>query len=346
MGICGEAVSVHATLVSIVCPSYDSGARIDAALASARRQTHDRLEILVGDDGSGDDTLERARAHARADARVRVFDYPHCGDPGRIRARLCAQASGEAVAYLDHDDRYRADHIASMLPHVDPRTVVVAGADYVDADGRRLHTRSGEPWSEDIATVDPFCEPSRVMHAAALLRTESWRRSAGGLEDWDLWWRWSRRGMVFRTLDTVTAIVTISASSRRNRLRDRVVLPLGTVDRWERAAEMIETCRRVAPRAFRADLESHWGSRSADRAGAAVPEWLTVRAFPGGAEGWILGFAAAVVDRGHARELRDVLERRFPRLVQSARSHTASSRQLRPTPLLYPQHPVGKVRTS
>jgi glycosyltransferase involved in cell wall biosynthesis len=46
-------------LVSAIVPSFDRGARVVSAIKSILAQDYDPIEILLIDDGSGDDTLER-----------------------------------------------------------------------------------------------------------------------------------------------------------------------------------------------------------------------------------------------------------------------------------------------
>src|SRR4051812_38747465 len=61
-------------LVSILIPAFNAARWIDATLESALGQTHPRIEIIVVDDGSTDETL--VRAHAFAGHGVRVVTQP------------------------------------------------------------------------------------------------------------------------------------------------------------------------------------------------------------------------------------------------------------------------------
>jgi glycosyltransferase involved in cell wall biosynthesis len=48
-------------LVSVVVPAFNAEARIGSSLASAVAQTYDRIEVIVVDDGSIDDTAVAAQ---------------------------------------------------------------------------------------------------------------------------------------------------------------------------------------------------------------------------------------------------------------------------------------------
>jgi len=107
---------MHSPVVSILIPAYNSGQWIEKALGSAQAQTHPNCEIIVIDDGSKDDTLERARKFVARHPSVRI----HIGsqeNAGASAARNHALrlASGDFIQYLDADDLLAPDKIAQQL---------------------------------------------------------------------------------------------------------------------------------------------------------------------------------------------------------------------------------------
>lgn len=51
-------------LVSVIIPVFNVGRYLDEAITSVRNQTHERLQIIVIDDGSTDDSRAVAERHA------------------------------------------------------------------------------------------------------------------------------------------------------------------------------------------------------------------------------------------------------------------------------------------
>jgi len=100
-------------LVSVLITTLNSSRFINTTLESALGQTLTDLEVLVLDDGSTDDTVERV-GRVR-DARIRLWQYPHRGAPVTLNAGL-ALARGRYVALLDHDDLWLP---AKLARHVD-----------------------------------------------------------------------------------------------------------------------------------------------------------------------------------------------------------------------------------
>ena len=291
-------------LVSVICPAYDRGPALTRTLDSVLGQSHGRLELLVGDDGSTDDTREVVRAAASEDPRVRLLELAHHGDPGPVRARLLAEARGSVIAYVDHDDTWSPDHLArslESLAELPPDTVHVAGASYTEPTGGHALSRHGGTWDRTSTVLDPLFEPTRVVHRAGLLRgRDGWRPSYGGMEDWDLWWRLSGRGTRFHLDDAVTVTIPLTPTTRRNRLRFLPTLTLATVPDRTEATEAVE----------------RW-ARAHAQPGTELPAWLSLLALPT-REGWTLGFGAPVVTRRHAQEIRRLLPTPRPHLVAEA----------------------------
>lgn len=89
--------------VSVIIPAYNAGRWIDDTIASILRQSLKSIEVIVVDDGSTDDTLERLKAWASHDQRVRVFCQPNRGQSVARNAAL-AFARGSYLQFVDSDD--------------------------------------------------------------------------------------------------------------------------------------------------------------------------------------------------------------------------------------------------
>lgn len=101
-------------LVSIIIPVYNSKRWIGRTLASALAQTYRRIEIVVVDDGSTDDTADIVEAIAARDKRVRLFRRPHAG-VSATRNFGISQARGELIAPLDSDDLWLPEKLARQV---------------------------------------------------------------------------------------------------------------------------------------------------------------------------------------------------------------------------------------
>ncbi|MCU1516077.1 MAG: hypothetical protein JWQ75_798 [Pseudarthrobacter sp.] len=344
---------------TVVCPAYNRSVQLAATIESVLSQTRGDLELLVGSDGSTDDTDDIVAGFARADRRVKLLSLAHTGDPGLVRGRLCWDISSDYVAYIDHDDRWRDNHLAVLGAALDGGALLAAsGAEYQYKDGASAVLRGRSlQWHPELAVVDPYAEPSRVAHRKDVLDSAGgWRRAGRGLEDWDLWWRMSARGIALQPVDAPSAVVAISGSTRRNSLEYKMVAPLaGTGNEAAARAAAGGWAGERLTGALAEDFR-HWAGEidgdpqtvlplpcqefksdagqpaAADPAGpdAAVSSQpgaaLTLAVFPGGRDGWLVGLGAPIVSRGHGRSMEAVITRRFPAALAHLRS--ALSRRL------------------
>lgn len=93
----------QAPLVSVVMAAKNEEKYIATAIQSILDQTYDRLELIVVDDYSTDDTLEVVRSFQ--DPRVRLYEKKSEPAGAAASRNLGVQlAQGELVAYQDADD--------------------------------------------------------------------------------------------------------------------------------------------------------------------------------------------------------------------------------------------------
>ena len=101
---------VDQPLVSVIVPVRDGARFLGAALESIFAQTHPALDVVVVDDGSQDATGDVARAFPAA----RYVARPASGLAATRNAGL-AEARGELISFLDHDDLWPAHKTAAQV---------------------------------------------------------------------------------------------------------------------------------------------------------------------------------------------------------------------------------------
>ncbi|MFC7892615.1 glycosyltransferase [Streptomyces sp. NPDC057381] len=252
--------------VSVICPTYNRSRPILDTLASVTAQTVTDWEMLVVSDGSTDDTDDRVRDAARTDPRIRLLRTEPHGHPSGPRNTALAEARGEVVAYLDHDDRWRADHLEVVLSLMDRGAELVAtGFELRDPAGAlRAASQPYEMcWHPEFQILGVVFEPSRVAHRRGLAERAGGWRTGAGLEDWDLWLRMTDAGARFTTVAERTTVLLDDGGTRRHRIPARHWLPLAVFDDPRPARSMLELLRSGR------DAAAHRAAQLAD-----TGEWL------------------------------------------------------------------------
>jgi len=101
-------------LLSVVIPVYNGAEFIEESLQSVVDQQYRRIEIVVVDDGSTDDSLAIARTFARAHPNVTVLSQPN-GGVGLARRTGTEAATGEWLTFVDADDRVTRTGIQTAM---------------------------------------------------------------------------------------------------------------------------------------------------------------------------------------------------------------------------------------
>lgn len=129
-------------LVSVIIPAFNAARFLPWALASVAEQNYptDRIETIVIDDGSNDDTLAIARTFEDHLPGLQIFSQPNQGVSAARNLGILV-SSGELIAFLDADDRWLPDKVAAQVEvfQAEPTVGLVhCGFDFVDQDGAAL----------------------------------------------------------------------------------------------------------------------------------------------------------------------------------------------------------------
>ena len=173
-------------LVSIIIPCYNNSATIIEAVESARLQNHDKIEIIVVNDGSTDNSEEVITAYIQDKINISYHKKPN-GGPSSTRNMGGNLANGEFLVFLDGDDRLHPDYVKKCLQvyHNQPNmNIVYSQAEYFGA-------KSGI-WALNKFDINNFLIDNCIP-IYAMIRTQTFKTLGGFdehlkfVEDWELW---------------------------------------------------------------------------------------------------------------------------------------------------------------
>lgn len=139
----------RAGLVSVIVPTHDTAASIEAAVDSILSQTHSDLEVIVVDDCSTDGTAALAEQRAAQDARVHLIRRPTCGGAQAARNAGIEAARGAWIAFLDSDDTLMPSSLQLRLERALEKHVEV-----VHSACLALDAGSDEPHRFEVPSIE------------------------------------------------------------------------------------------------------------------------------------------------------------------------------------------------
>ena len=212
---------MNVPLVTVVVPALNAAPWITSSLASVAEQTYprDRLEVIVVDDGSSDDTaINAGRVLASSGISHAVLQNGSPQGPGAARNRGWRHGRGEWIQFLDADDlidsrKIEVQVLAAQNATEDVAVIFSRWAHLTCQNGRWAPGPDGvEPSIGEDPVLDLLRSDNFVATGSQLFR-RSWLEKVGGyvesyrfIEDIDLLLRIAFHGGLLRLAPSATSL--------------------------------------------------------------------------------------------------------------------------------------------
>ena len=240
-------MSSKSPFFSVIIPTYNRADLIAATLRSVQTQQFVEFEVLVVDDGSKDATAEVVRPFL-ADVRFQYLPKANA-ERGAARNYGLDRALGEYVIFLDSDDLFHPEHLATLhaaIGSMQPRPNFIATKYDFDRDGKRRPS--------DLATLpagplrfEAFLQGNALACNICVRRQnpqlfpfEEDRRYAA-IEDWMFLLENTQHGDVIQLVDALT--LTMNDHDQRSMRADNQ----GLIRRLELAAGWMQQHLTLTP---------------------------------------------------------------------------------------------------
>lgn len=228
--------------ISVVTPSYNQAAYLEATICSVLEQEYPEIEYIVVDGGSTDGSVEIIR---RYEQRLAYWISEPDGGQAEAVNKGFARVTGEIVGWLNSDDLYCPGALATVARFfaAHPRAQVLYGnSAYIDAQGGHLGYYPARPYSRRTlfgrasgVVSDYIPQPSLFVRAEALRRTDMLDERLHFALDYDLWGQLARYYR-FASISPVLSRYRLTATSKTSGLSTRLAaenaLVLGRYGGW------------------------------------------------------------------------------------------------------------------
>jgi glycosyltransferase involved in cell wall biosynthesis len=172
---------------TIVMPTYEPEERwLRAAIDSVRNQIHTRWQLVIVDDASPGPTARRVLADYAHDHRILVH---HRSENGHIAAATndgIERATGEFVAFMDHDDELAPAALALLALASPQADVLYTDEDKIDENGKHFDPHCKPAWNPELLFGQNYMSHLTAIRRIVLQEAGGLRTGMDGSQDHDL----------------------------------------------------------------------------------------------------------------------------------------------------------------
>jgi len=203
-----------APLVSVVIPAHNYGRYVQRAVQSVLSQSHPRVELIVLDDGSTDNTRE---VLGRLPGAFHWESHANMGQAQTLN-KGWQMARGEILAYLSADDALAPGAVTAAVSALSASTDAVAtycDFELIDPASRAIrHVRTPAfDYSRLVAELECEPGPGAFFRRAAWQRSGGWNPALRQMPDYDFWLRLGLQGRFVR-IPLVLALYRVHGASQ------------------------------------------------------------------------------------------------------------------------------------
>jgi glycosyltransferase involved in cell wall biosynthesis len=179
--------------VSIVTPSYNMARFLEATISSVITQNYPKIDYIVMDGGSTDDTVGLLRKYA---GWLRYQSAPDRGQADAVN-RGFSLSQGQIFAFLNADDTYLPGAVDKAVQHFRQNAhagVLYGNANYIDEHGSIIGVYPTRPYDRASLSRNCYiCQPAAFISRAAYAAVGGVNADLHFALDYDLWIRIARK---------------------------------------------------------------------------------------------------------------------------------------------------------
>lgn len=188
--------------ISVILPVYNGSKYIEESISSILEQSIENFELIILNDGSTDDSLQKCELFKKRDSRIKVINQSNIGLTKTLNKGI-KLSTGTYLARQDADDISRKDRFENQLSWIkekNSRVLCGTNTTIIDKDGKEKKNKIISFKHKNI--IEKFEYTNCIAHSSALF-LKSAAEEVGNYDenltysqDYDLWWKLSTIGEI------------------------------------------------------------------------------------------------------------------------------------------------------
>ena len=189
-------------MVSVLLAVYNGEKYLRRSIESILNQTYTDFELLIGFNGTIDNSKEIVKEFD--DSRIRVFDYGMDAGKSKTLNKLLKEAKGEWLAIQDDDDIWLPKKLETQIELADTGKYDVIGSRIFYCN--ELEKITGQPnlyleheniISNSLNGNNQVANTSAIFKKNIAKEVGGWDESISGIEDFDFWLKLMKKKYIF-----------------------------------------------------------------------------------------------------------------------------------------------------
>jgi glycosyltransferase involved in cell wall biosynthesis len=208
-------------MVSVLLAVYNGEKYLRRSIESVLNQTYEDLELLIGFNGTIDNSKEIVKEFD--DDRIRVFDYGMDAGKSKTLNKLLKEAKGEWLAMQDDDDVWLPKKLEIQMELAETGNYDVIGSRIFYCD--EVEKITGQPnislehndiFSRSMNGDNQVPNTSAIFKKSITEDVDGWDESLGGIEDFDFWLKLMKKNCIFVNVKKQLVLHRVHSSSNFN----------------------------------------------------------------------------------------------------------------------------------
>jgi glycosyltransferase involved in cell wall biosynthesis len=185
-------------MTSIIMPAYNAESTIYDSIESVIKQSYEKWELIIINDGSTDDTIKVVSQFK--DSRIKLISQENKG-VAEARNTGIRFSNGDFIAFLDSDDIWDEKKLEIQINYLTVNDIDLLHTDFFYFSTNitdRKYKKYIEPYNFDLSDHEKLLINDVIVASSVIIRKNTinsvgyFDSSFYGVEDWDYWIRLSK----------------------------------------------------------------------------------------------------------------------------------------------------------